>query len=131
VDFNWRDYLGWSLFVIGFLCEIISDHQKFIYRQNPNNNDHWCDSGLWRYSRHPNYFGEILLWYGLFATCSANFSEVDYATVVGPTYLALIILFLSGVPKLEKSADNRYWDIPAYQEYKKILPLLFLSRPDC
>jgi len=119
MDFNWRDYLGWCMFLVGFICEIISDHQKFTFRLNPNNNCHWCDVGLWRYSRHPNYFGEILLWYGLFVSCSASFSGPDYLTILGPIYLTLILLFLSGIPKLESSGDEKFWGITEYQEYKR------------
>jgi steroid 5-alpha reductase family enzyme len=51
------DIIGWIIWVIGFLCEAISDHQKFVFKMNPANKGHWCDVGLWKYSRHPNYFG--------------------------------------------------------------------------
>jgi len=119
INLNWRDYLGWITFTVGLLCETIADYQKFCFRIDSQNANHWCDVGLWRYSRHPNYFGEILLWYGLFISCSSVFKGADFATIVGPTYLALILMFLSGVPKLEKSAIKQYWNNGEYRAYRR------------
>eukprot|EP01125_Pyxidicula_operculata_P020892 TRINITY_DN7856_c0_g1_i1.p1 TRINITY_DN7856_c0_g1~~TRINITY_DN7856_c0_g1_i1.p1 ORF type:complete len:230 (+),score=26.72 TRINITY_DN7856_c0_g1_i1:159-848(+) len=97
VDLNWRDYLGWSMFGIGLFFEAVADHQKFTYRNNSSKSSHWCDVGLWKISRHPNYFGEVFLWYGLFTSCSSVFNGADWATILGPTYLWLIIMFVSGM----------------------------------
>jgi len=130
VELNWRDYLGWTMFTVGFLFETVADLQKkFSYRNNSKHSDHWCDVGLWKYSRHPNYFGEILLWYGLFTSCSSVFVSADYTTFIGPTYLVLILMFLSGVPKLEEAADKRYWDNENYQVYKQNTPVLIPLPP--
>uniref|UniRef100_A0A6B2LDU6 Uncharacterized protein n=1 Tax=Arcella intermedia TaxID=1963864 RepID=A0A6B2LDU6_9EUKA len=119
VALRWNDFVGFVLFGVGFACESISDHQKFQYRQDPANKGHWCDVGLWRYSRHPNYFGELLLWFALYMICCSSFEGAEYATVVGPVYLTLIIMFLSGIPKLEKDLDERFGEDEGYKSYKR------------
>jgi len=121
---QWNDYLGWALFAIGFFCETVADQQKFSYKNNPNSKGHWCDVGLWHYSRHPNYFGEILMWWGLFASCASVLQTYQFFSVLGPIYLTTILLFASGIPPLEKSADKRYWHREDYQEYKKSTSVL-------
>lgn len=71
---NWKDWLGWSLFVVGFTIECVADYQKSHFRHlDPANWDKLVTSGLWSVSRHPNYFGEILLWIGLYLTASRTF----------------------------------------------------------
>ncbi|EEC08344.1 hypothetical protein IscW_ISCW019149 [Ixodes scapularis] len=74
------DMAGTIIFFIGFACEAMADVQKYSYRQNTSNARHWCNVGLWRYSRHPNYFGEITLWWGIFlistnVLCGADMEE--------------------------------------------------------
>merc|ERR1711970_84816 len=64
------DIVGSVLFAVGLICETVSDQQKFAFRNNPSNRGRWCNVGLWRYSRHPNYFGEITLWLGIFLVSS-------------------------------------------------------------
>jgi len=122
---QWRDYLGWALFGIGFIVEVVSDQQKFSFRNNPSGKGHWCDVGLWNYSRHPNYFGEMLVWWGLFTSGSSVYSGAQWAGVVGPLFIVFILLFLSGIPPLEASADKKYWTREDYQLYKKsVSPLV-------
>ncbi|CAF3903672.1 unnamed protein product [Rotaria sordida] len=60
------DYIGWSIWLFGFIFEIIADKQKMSFKNNPNNKSKFIDIGLWKYSRHPNYFGEISTWLGLY-----------------------------------------------------------------
>lgn len=111
--------LGAALWVLGFALEVASDAQKSAFKRNPPNRDHFISSGLWRYSRHPNYFGESLLWWGLFIAAIPVFSGWDFLTALGPLFLTLLLLFVSGVPLLEKSADKKHGGEPAYQEYKR------------
>jgi len=120
----WNDYFGWVLFVIGFVCETIGDQQKFVYRNNPENKDHWCDVGIWKLSRHPNYFGEIVLWWGIFASCASILNTWDWFVILGPVFLTIILLFGSGVPTTEKSTDKRFWKLEEYQQWKKRTPVL-------
>lgn len=128
-DLNWRDFLGWALYLIGFIFETVGDHQKFLYKLDPKNKGHWCDVGLWSISRHPNYFGEFMMWWGIFSSCSSVFNGPDWATIVGPVYLFVVIMFLSGTTRLEQSADERYWDRDEYQEYKKSVSVLIPLPP--
>jgi len=123
------DYVGIALFAVGLIIETIADQQKFNYRNNPDNKGHWCDTGLWSWSRHPNYYGEILVWWGAFAV-SAEIAVYDsklWTSVISPLFLMSILLFLSGIPLLETKADEKYGSMEEYIIYKKrTSPLLLL-----
>lgn len=120
---------GLVIFLSGLLIETVSDMQKFNYRQNASNNGHWVDSGLWKYSRHPNYMGEILVWWGLFIIVVPFLSGLQWLTILGPVTITLFLLFVSGIPLLEKSSDKKYGANPEYQEYKERTSLLFILPP--
>jgi len=119
-----NDWVGWVLFAIGLVSEAVGDHQKFVYKNNKANKDHWCDTGLWKYSRHPNYFGELCVWWGLFMSCASVITDYEWFTIGGPLYITVVLLFGSGIPTTEKSTDKRYWSRPEYQEYKQRTPVL-------
>jgi steroid 5-alpha reductase family enzyme len=110
--------LGILIWAAGFSIEAVSDRQKTIFKSSPAGGG-FITTGLWKYSRHPNYFGESLLWWGLFVAVLPVFSGWDFLTVLGPLYLTLLLLFVSGVPLLEKSADKKYGSDPRYREYKQ------------
>ena len=86
-----QDWVGFAIFVAGLLAEAISDQQKFNFRSNPANKGKWCEVGLWKYSRHPNYFAEIVLWWGMFIICSRIyfFDHNYYATILGPIFITM------------------------------------------
>jgi len=119
---------GAALWLLGFALETTADAQKSAFKRNPATRDGFISSGLWRYSRHPNYFGESLLWWGLFVAAIPVFSGWDFLTVIGPLFLTLLLLFVSGVPLLEKSADKKHGGKADYQEYKRRTSL-FLPLP--
>ncbi|KAG7153786.1 Zinc finger protein 362-like [Homarus americanus] len=75
-----RDYIGWGIWAMGFLIEVVADYQKTVFKNNPANKDKFINTGLWALSRHPNYFGEILLWFGLYVSASSTFSGWEYLT---------------------------------------------------
>jgi len=120
---------GWAMYAFGLIFETIADYQKTMFRSKPENKDKFITSGLWNTSRHPNYFGEILLWYGLFAAAIPYFtSPFNYLSILCPTLTALQIIYLSGVPMLEKSGLKKWGNDPKYIEYlnttSSIIPCL-------
>ena len=107
------DFIGFSLWLIGFSFEAIGDFQLLQFKKNPVNKGKIITSGLWRYTRHPNYFGEVTLWWGIFLIC-LTVPGILW-TIVGPLTITWLILRVSGTPLLEK----RYVDNPEYAEYIK------------
>ncbi|RID74991.1 hypothetical protein BRARA_B02063 [Brassica rapa] len=93
------------------------------------NRGKWCDVGVWKYSRHPNYFGEILLWWGIFVAASPVLEGAEYLVIFGPLFLTLLLIFVSGIPLLEASSDKKHGNLGAYRFYKKTTsPLIPLPR---
>jgi steroid 5-alpha reductase family enzyme len=116
------DYIGMPIWIIGFLFEVISDHQKSVFRSNPDNKDKFISEGLWSISRHPNYFGEIMLWTGI--AISAFGANKRFSVFISPIFVALLLIFVSGIPMLEEKADKRFGEDESYQKYKKSTPVL-------
>lgn len=127
---EWRDYLGYVLFGIGCIFEIAGDLTKNSFRADKSNKGKVCDVGVWGWCRHPNYFGEIMIWWGIFVSCTAGFEASGYGegygTVASPILTMLILLFLSGVPSAEGSSWGRYTKNPEYRpvvlEYIESVP---------
>jgi len=103
--------LGVLVFCIGFAFEVVGDRQLARFKQNSVNKGRVMTEGLWRYTRHPNYFGEALLWWGI---CLVSLSGgASLLALVSPVAITLLLLFVSGVPMLEKAMKDR----PGYAEY--------------
>ncbi len=119
-----RDYLGWSLWAVGMTFECLADFQKAMLRSNPANKNKFISSGLWSVSRHPNYFGEILLWFGLYVSASSAFRGLQYLSVLSPIFVHLLITRLSGVPLLEKDAEKKWGKSAEYKKYVAETPVL-------
>lgn len=117
-------YISIPMFILALSIETIADWQKFVFKLDPKNKHKWIDSGIWHYSRHPNYFGEILVWWSLFIYITPYISGPDYLSVIGPLFITFMLLFVSGIPLLEKKNDQRYRDNSAYQRYKNSTSLL-------
>ena len=118
-DLDSLAYLGIGMFAVGFVIESWADYNKFNHKLK---GEKWCGNGLWKYSRHPNYFGNIMLWFGIFVFCY-NY-EAPLWTIIGPLWTTFLLLFVSGIPFLEASADKKYGDDPEYIKYKKETSIL-------
>ena len=92
--------IGLIVFIFGFLFEAIADYQLYVFKKNPKNKGKFIRTGLWKYSRHPNYFGEAFLWWGIFFFSIV--SNISLFTILSPLTITLLLRFGSGVPMLEK-----------------------------
>jgi steroid 5-alpha reductase family enzyme len=118
-------YAGVAVWALGLLLESISDMQKFKFSQNANKKGQFINEGLWKYSRHPNYFGEILCWLGVYLFVFMSFSRMEMIPAfAGPLYIMIILLFGTGIPTVEKQADKKWGDQPDYLEYKRKTSIL-------
>lgn len=112
--------LGFVIWAIGLAIEAIADWQKFVFRRSSSNHDKWIDTGLWRYSRHPNYFGEILVWVGIYVFVVPSLTTLAaLLALISPLAITLTLCFFSGIPLLEASAMKKWGDNPHYLTYKK------------
>lgn len=119
--------IGVAIWLAGFITETIADLQKFRFKKkNPHT---WIQSGLWKYSRHPNYFGEILCWIGVFIFTMPALAGWTWLSISSPIFIAILILYISGIPLLEKQYDSKYGKNPDYKEYKENTSLLFPMPP--
>lgn len=125
MELNWVSYLGLLIFVCGILLESFADYQKFIFKNNEENKGKWINIGLWKYSRHPNYLGEIMVWVGIFIYCLVYINDIAILTILSPIYISILLLGVSGVPTLEKEYDRRYGGDKEYIEYKRKTGILF------
>mmetsp|Transcript_6007 Transcript_6007/g.18876 ORF Transcript_6007/g.18876 Transcript_6007/m.18876 type:complete len:279 (+) Transcript_6007:86-922(+) len=106
-----RDGLGLALWLAGFVLELVADTQKFAFRcEHP---DAFVHTGVWRFSRHPNFAGEIAAWVGLAIVASPT----TYAAWLSPAFTALLLTKGTGIPPLEKAAQARYGGDPAFVHY--------------
>jgi steroid 5-alpha reductase family enzyme len=115
---------GAALWLAGLLVETVADAQKAAFKAKEENRGRFVATGLWRYSRHPNYFGEMLVWWGLFVSTVPALHGAAFAVVVGPVFITLLLLFVSGIPPVERSADEKYGSDPAYRDYKRRTSIL-------
>ena len=110
------------------MIEVISDYQKRKFRETSDPKTEFISTGLWARSRHPNYFGEITLWVGMAVISLSSLSGVEYVTaIVSPVFVYFLLVKLEGVPMLERIADERYSNLPEYQQYKEKTPVLMMK----
>lgn len=118
-----RDYFGWMLWTIGFTLETVADWQKARFRNDPINTGKFISTGLWYYSRHPNYLGEVLMSSGLYVSASTVMRNYEYLSVISPIFTTILLVKVSG-PVLDALAKKRWGSDPAYQKYVEGTPTL-------
>lgn len=111
--------IGLMIWMIGFAFEVTADEQKRRFRNNPNNKGRFIRTGLWSISRHPNYFGEILIWVGMAIISFPVLSGWQYTTLISPLFVTLLLTRVSGINLLEASSDKNWGDMESYQQYKQ------------
>ncbi|HQZ00740.1 MAG TPA: DUF1295 domain-containing protein [Propionicimonas sp.] len=116
--------LGLVLWAAGFAIEVVADRQKSRFRADPAHRGSFISTGLWSRSRHPNYFGEILLWTGVAVIALPVFQGWQWVGMLSPVFVAALITRVSGIPLLEKKADAKWGGQPDYEEYKRTTPAL-------
>lgn len=121
---GWVAALGTLIWVIGFGLEVIADSQKSQFRANPANKGKFINTGLWAKSRHPNYFGEIVLWLGVAIVAAPVLQGWQWVALISPVFVTILLTRVSGVPMLEKRADEKWGGQPDYEQYKKETPVL-------
>jgi steroid 5-alpha reductase family enzyme len=119
--------LGAAVFVLGLAIEAVADAQKSAWKRGGGKG--FMKSGLWAWSRHPNYSGEIALWFGLWIYALPSIGGLWHIAVLGPLYIALLIVFVTGIPPLEKSAEAKHGKDPDYVSYKATTSLLIPLPP--
>jgi len=115
---------GALVFLLGLVIETAADLQKYRFKMKEENKGKFMSTGIWKYSRHPNYFGEMLVWWGIALPGILLFEGAAWLYFLGPVFITLLLLFVSGIPLLEKSADKKWGTDPAYVRYKKTTSLL-------
>lgn len=116
--------IGCLIWLLGFIFEVTADIQKSRFRANPKNKGKFIHTGLWAWSRHPNYFGEITIWIGIAVIALPVLQGWQWITLISPVFVLLLITRVSGVPMLEKKADEKWGGQKEYEEYKKSTPVL-------
>ncbi|MEM7126981.1 MAG: DUF1295 domain-containing protein [Chloroflexota bacterium] len=116
--------IGLLLWGIGITIEVIADIQKSRFRANPANKEQFIQTGLWRYSRHPNYLGEIILWVGICIIALPILQGWQWVALISPVFVTLLLTRVSGIPLLEQRADTRWGGQEAYEAYKARTPAL-------
>ena len=124
VEFGVVGYIGLALWVFGFLFEVLADHQKTQFKANPTNDGKFINEGLWTKSRHPNYFGEMVLWFGVSIMSVPVMSGMQYVSLISPVFSFVLIYYVSGVRMLEARSDKKWGSLSEYQDYKKSVPIL-------
>ncbi len=117
--------IGVLIWIIGFIFEALGDSQLKAFLKKPDNRGKIMDQGLWRYTRHPNYFGEATMWWGVFVTMIAVTEPIGWIALLSPITITWLLLFVSGVPLLEA----KYKDNEAFQAYAKKTSVFFPLPP--
>jgi len=116
--------IGIAIWVSGFVLEVVADAQKRSFRRDSSNAGKFINTGLWAWSRHPNYFGEMTLWFGMAVIAMPVLSGLQWVTLISPIFVVLLLTKVSGIPTLAKKSKQRWGDDPSYQAYLQNTSLL-------
>jgi steroid 5-alpha reductase family enzyme len=116
--------IGFLIWVCGFTIEVVADSQKSRFSANPANKGKFIQTGLWSRSRHPNYFGEIVLWAGVALIALPVLQGWQWVALISPVFVTLLLTRVSGIPLLENKADQKWGGQEDYEAYKKSTPVL-------
>ena len=122
-------YIGLALWVFGFAIEVIADRQKRIFKKQKDKNLEFITTGLWAWSRHPNYFGEITLWMGLTLIALPVLSGWQLVTLISPIFVYILLTRISGIKLLEDRGMKKWGSDPEYIDYINRTPALILKKP--
>lgn len=117
-------WIGAAVWLAGITIEAVADAQKSAFKKDPSNKGKFINVGLWRWSRHPNYFGEITLWTGILIMAVPVLSGWAWLVVISPIFVTLLLTKVSGVNLQNKQAEERWGDDPDYQKYRANTPAL-------
>jgi len=121
--------LGTLVWIGGFAVEVVADGQKRQFRAGSENDGRFIQSGLWAWSRHPNYLGEIMLWLGVALVAMPVLSGWQHATLISPVFVYVLLTRISGIPLLESRAKKKWGEEPEYRAYRERTPVLFPRPP--
>ena len=111
--------IGFLVWIFGFIIEVVADSQKSCFNANPENKGKFIQTGLWSRSRHPNYFGEIILWAGIAVIALPVLQGWQWVALISPVFVTLLLTHVSGVPMLEKKAEEKWGGQEDYEAYKE------------
>ena len=117
--------IGTLIWIFGFSIEVVADQQKTNFKDDPANKDSFITSGLWSVSRHPNYFGEIVLWIGVAIIAYPTLYGWQHVSLISPIFVYLLLTRVSGVTLLEEHAEKKWGKDKKYISYKENTPELF------
>ncbi|MBE7435110.1 MAG: DUF1295 domain-containing protein [Anaerolineales bacterium] len=116
--------VGFMIWLLGFIIEVVADAQKSRFNADPANKGKFIQTGLWSRSRHPNYFGEIVLWIGIAIIALPVLQGWAWIALISPLFVAILLTRISGIPLLQKKADKKWGGQADYEAYKKNTPVL-------
>lgn len=122
-------WIGVIIWAVGFGIEVVADRQKRTFRKDSSNKGKFIKSGLWAWSQHPNYFGEIMLWTGILIIALPLLSGAGWLVLISPLFVTFLLTKVSGIPMLDKAAEKKWGNDPAYQEYRRKTPVLIMKPP--